>query len=109
MDVAAARHTTLAGNMANVDTPGYQRLDIDPVFQQQLVDKIRAGDLSGLQSSNPPTSAERGLVPTSPNGSNVSLDRELMLISENALRYEAMGQFVSSSLQRLKTAISGRL
>lgn len=108
LDVSAERHKIMAGNLANVDTPGFKRLDIDSRFYADLQSKIRSGNASAINGVRPRVVEEAGLAPTSPNGNNVSMDRELMLINENALKYEAMGQFVSGSLQRLKTAISGR-
>jgi len=38
-----ARHGVLAGNIANLDTPGYKTRDLSPtVFQQQLKEAIQA-------------------------------------------------------------------
>jgi flagellar basal-body rod protein FlgB len=109
MDVAAVRHKVLAGNLANMETPGFKRLDIDPLFTEELQASIKAGQVGEFGNRTAPVQEERGLAPNRPDGNNISMDRELMLINDNALRYEALGQFVSSSLQRLKTAISGRL
>lgn len=108
LDVAAERHKVMAGNLANADTPGYQRLDIDASFESSLVSQIKAGQLEELKPSDIVVSPEQGLQPTSPDGNTVSTDRELMLINENALRYEMLGQFVSSSLRQLQVAITGR-
>ena len=44
----------------------------------------------------------KGLMPESPDGNTVNLERELMYISQNALEFEANTQFVSGSLARLK-------
>ncbi|MBC2595003.1 flagellar basal body rod protein FlgB [Ruficoccus amylovorans] len=110
LDVTEFRHRIMAGNLANVDTPGFQRRDVDSDFLAKLKTQIRTGNRSeSLIPESIPVSAERGLAPTRPDGNTVSLDRELMLIRENALEYAAMGQFVSGSLQRLKTAISGKI
>lgn len=108
LDVAAERHKVMAGNLANADTPGYQRLDIDASFESALSAQIASGQVEALQPSDIIVSAEKGLQATSPDGNNVSSDRELMLINENALRYEMLGQFVSSSLRQLEVAITGR-
>lgn len=110
MDVTATRHRALAGNVANVDTPGYRRVDIAPTFEAELAARIKAGAVSPQQAvRSVPVEEDRETVAMRPDGNNVSLDRELMLINQNALTYEALGQFVSGSLSRLKTAISGRV
>ncbi len=108
MDVALERHKVLAGNLANSETPGYQRMDLDPTFKATLEKLVASGSVTPELGSQIAISPERGLRPTSPDGNNVEVDRELMMINENALRYEALGQFVSGSLTRLKTAITGR-
>lgn len=109
MDVTATRHRVLAGNLANVDTPGYQRKDIDPAFKADLEKAILAGDIRSIHAMGPIAIAEEdGLGATRPDGNNVALDRELQLINGNALAFEATSQFVSGSLGRLKTAITGR-
>lgn len=108
LDVAAERHKIMAGNLANAETPGFKRLDIDPVFEKALIAKIQSGKVDAIRPSDIAVSAEAGLQATSPDGNTVSPDRELMLINENALRYEMLGQFVSSSLRQLRTAITGR-
>lgn len=109
MDVTAMRHQALAGNLANVETPGFKRMDIDPSFQASLKESIRAGKVEEIQQLGAPSLSEvNGLKATRRDGNNVSLDKELMYLNQNALDYSAMGQFVSSSLSRLKMAITGR-
>lgn len=108
MDVSSERHKVLAGNLANAETPGYKRLDIDTSFEKALMTKIQVGKINSLNLGPVPVSVESGLVPTSPDGNTVSPEKELMKINENALRYEMLGQFVSSSLRQLRTAITGR-
>lgn len=109
LDVTSARHKVMAGNLANLDTPGYKRLDIDPDFRTELQASIRNKDIMGfMHIREPEIKAEEGLKATRLDGNNVSLDRELMEINQNALEYQAMAQFVSSSLNRLRTAVTGR-
>lgn len=109
MDVSAIRHKALAGNLANVETPGYKRVDLDPTFLNSLNASIKARNSTEIQRMGMPQLTETpGLKAVRADGNNVSLDRELMDINENALQYSAMGQFVSSSLGRLKMAITGQ-
>lgn len=109
MDVTAQRHQVLASNLANVDTPGYERKDIAPSFKTELQRSIAARDTEAIQQMGEVSFAkETGLKATRPDGNNVRLDRELMLINRNALQYEASTQFVSGTFDRLKTAITGR-
>lgn len=109
LDLTAQRHQALTGNLANVDTPGYRRKDVDPSFRAELEKSLQAGDVEAIRRTGTPEIREEGGgKATRPDGNNVSLDRELMLINQNALEYEALTQFVSSSLDRMKLAITGR-
>lgn len=109
MDVAAERHKVLSSNLANAETPGYRRMELDPSFMKALqstvangeIAKIRPGDIRFSEDRDPRFRSDH-------TGNNVSAEQELMLINENALRYEALGQFASSSLRQLRTAITGR-
>ena len=109
LDAAALRHEALATNLANLETPGFKRLDLAPDFASEL-QKIAANpgtaDLTTLQ----PTIAE-DLTARSmrPDGNNVELDHELLEMSRNSLEFETLAQFTSESLKRLKTAITGRM
>src|SRR5258708_8854211 len=60
LNFAQARHTVLAGNIANVNTPGYRLRDLSPTeFQQRLKEAIAASRASaepmspGLAYSEP--------------------------------------------------------
>lgn len=109
LDASALRHEALATNLANVETPGFKRLDLSPDFARELqkfVDQPGSADLAGLQPTITPDLAARAVRP---DGNNVELDRELLEMSRNAIEYEALTQFASESLKRLKTAITGRV
>ena len=43
VNFTAARHNVLAGNIANLDTPGYRAADLSPeMFQSQLKEAVEA-------------------------------------------------------------------
>src|SRR5688572_14450167 len=45
VDFAQSRHEVLAGNLANLDTPGYRVRDLSqPAFEKQLGEAIRVRD-----------------------------------------------------------------
>lgn len=109
MDVAAERHKVLTSNLANAETPGYRRMELDPSFVNSLRESVASGNLKPLAPGEIRFSEDTDpRFRTDHNGNNVSIEKELMLINENALRYEALGQFTSSSLRQLRTAITGR-
>jgi flagellar basal-body rod protein FlgB len=109
LDVAAERHKVLAGNLANAETPGYRRLELSPSFERTLKASVASGDLQSFDASGMSFVEDQNPTFRSDStGNNVSEDQELMILNENALRYEALGQFASGSLRQLKTAITGR-
>ena len=95
------RETVIASNMANIDTPGYRTQDID--FQQSL---SRA--MSSPEGSSTPVALKqvRGLLER-PDGNNVDLDRESMLLAESQLSYQMGAQLLKSNFHQLLSAING--
>ena len=82
------RHTVLAGNVANLDTPGYRPVDLErtpgsPATQLVIDD---GGALAG------------------PDGNAVQLERELAKIDANRVRYATSAELVSRRLAMLRYA-----
>lgn len=110
LDVAAARHDALSSNIANVHTPGYQRIDVPESFMQKLQSAIATGDVEKLgQMGTVEAVRAKGFEPQRSDGNNVNLDKEMMFLAENSFAYNMNAQLVSSSLRRLEMAISGRV
>jgi flagellar basal-body rod protein FlgB len=53
LDAAALRQSALASNIANVETPGYKRVDVDASFETQLVSATRKGETKELKLLQP--------------------------------------------------------
>jgi flagellar basal-body rod protein FlgB len=91
--------------MANVDTPGYRTKDLN--FQHEMA---RATALTAAGGSDavlmPVVQQVQGLLER-PDGNNVSLDREGLLLAQTQLQYQVGVQLVKSHFHELLTAISG--
>ena len=107
LDVASARHEALAANIANVETPGYRRVDVSKTFLQELQQQFKSGD-AGCRTSRSPIEVDANARSTRADGNNVELDSELLQLGSNEMQYEMLADFVTGSLARIKTAISGR-
>jgi flagellar basal-body rod protein FlgB len=97
---ASARQSALAGNLANVDTPGYERKDVD--FHDALRAAVGAGDSPSnlsFTAQADPTAAVRA------DGNSVDVDRENSELSQNALEYDALARVASARIDILKTAM----
>jgi len=109
LKLTTSREQAISANMANVDTPGYRTRDIN--FQGEL-NKAMSGTLSysayGGESAQmtPAVQEVQGLMER-PDGNNVSLDREGLLMSETQLQYQIGIQLVKHEFHGLLSAISG--
>ena len=96
LDLAAQRQTLIASNIANVDTPGYRTLDVD--FSREL-------ERAELGIDGNPTAREVPDLIERPDGNNVSLDRETLLLAETQLRFRTAVDLLRAEFRRLRTAI----
>ena len=102
---AGKRHEALAANIANANTPGYQRVDVD--FHGAL-QAAMGGDedsntaLEGL-SFSPAKDASAGA--TRADGSTVDIDSESAKLAANALEQQAAVQVLHARLGILKAAM----
>jgi flagellar basal-body rod protein FlgB len=99
MDLSAKRQELITSNIANVDTPGYHARDID--FHAEM-DRALSDPQS--DSSEPFVREVPGLVPR-PDGNNVSVDRESLLLSEVQLQFNIAEQILKARFKNLSTAI----
>jgi flagellar basal-body rod protein FlgB len=99
LDFAAFRQTLIASNMANVDTPGYRTRDID--FQSEM---FRAENELGLETARPRVFEVPGLIER-PDGNNVSLDRESMMLARTQLQFRLGVEILRKKFQEISSAI----
>lgn len=117
------RTELLARNLANADTPGYQARDLD--FRAALAASSGAaapGTLKATQAGHIGAAGDAGLEPGSTSaflkyrtplapsldGNTVDPQLEQAAFADNALRYQATLQFLSSKFRSLMTAITGQ-
>jgi flagellar basal-body rod protein FlgB len=100
LNLAAFRQELISSNIANIDTPGYKTVDID--FQREL---SRAMTLPEGQSM-PMVEQVQGLIQR-PDGNNVSIDRESLLLSQTQMQFTAAIQLMRAEFQNLNEAING--
>ena len=98
LDLSASRHKVLVENIANIDTPGYRTKDLN--FQGELQRAISDGNAT----MTPVARNVQGLLER-PDGNNVNLDRESLLLAETQMQYGLATQLVRHEFQRLLSAI----
>ena len=101
LDLTAQRQTLVSQNIANIDTPGYHTRDLD--FRQELQ---RAAMEDQQVTSEPFVREVSGLIER-PDGNNVSIDRESLLMAQNQLQFQTEVAVLRSEFNRLQLAITG--
>lgn len=119
MSWLSARQNVLAQNVANADTPGYTARDLKPVNFQDI-----------LQSATTPSQFQGGMIVTdprhislkqqgasdyndfaspdvaaNPSGNSVSLEQEMIRVSDTQAEYQAASNLYAKAIDMMKTAI----
>ena len=108
MDVAHIRHKSLAGNLANIETPGYKRVDVAAGFEKDLMNAVHGNRFDRVARAEVRVEKDPNAISVRPDGNNVSMNKEMMEINENSMRYEFLTQYVSDNIKSLNKAIRGR-
>jgi flagellar basal-body rod protein FlgB len=108
LDAVALRQEAIANNIANLETPGYKRLDLAPAFQSELERACAAGDSRQINALKPRLAPDPAAVPGSRDGNTVHLENELLQLNQNAITHTLETQLVSNMLSRIRMAITGK-
>ncbi len=105
MGASATRHRVLANNLANIDTPGYKRQDVQfrDAFAKALANR-RSTSLTDIELDH----SRDTTSPARPDGNNVSTQREMGRMAENSLLYEVSARVLRAKYQGIRKAINGR-
>ena len=113
LDVDVARYKLIGANMANLDTPGYRTRDLDFRAELARASAQEAGNGGGsfaYASHSSVTYAPvvrrvRGLLER-PDGNNVSVERESLLLAETQMKYSLGVQLVKDEFHTVSQAIN---
>lgn len=115
LDASSLRQKVLADNVANVDTPGFKRSDVD--FQAALASALgqedqtlplketQPGHLPGVAASSSNVIVQDQSTALRNDGNNVDIDKEMTDVAENSMYYNATTQAISSQLGLLRMVI----
>jgi flagellar basal-body rod protein FlgB len=113
LQVRAERAQILAGNLANVDTPGYLARDID---YKQILGEVASQVASGHQATDSSTRTSLDLqdplyrIPfqTSADGNTAELGVEQAKFGNNSMDFQTSLTFLNMKINGLAKAIEGR-
>jgi flagellar basal-body rod protein FlgB len=108
LDVSLLRHQAIASNLANVETPNYKRLDVSRSFETQLSQAIAGQNSEEIASLQPSLAVDAAAVSGRSDGNTVQLETEMLKLNENTVENTLETQLVSSSLARMRLAITGK-
>ncbi|MBT2132272.1 FlgB family protein [Aliiroseovarius lamellibrachiae] len=114
---AAARQSTIAQNVANADTPGYQARDIASFAETYETNADHGGmratrakhfgtTAGGYTATAPETIIRQGA--TSPNGNSVSLESEMMAAAEAKSDHNLALAVYNTSMNIMRASIGRR-
>ena len=108
LDGTAVRQRALTNNIANAETPGYRRHDVDFATQlREIISRpghdpraiIRAVDAVAVEMN------EDATAPRKLDGNSVNIEREMVELAQNSLQYETSAQMLMMKIRGLKYAI----
>lgn len=107
------RNEILANNLANVDTPGYKRKDVQ--FQSYLQSallgdgsldsRVARADRKQLEAT---VYTDDASLSYRLDGNNVDVDTESAKVAENQIRYQALLDSMTQEFSRIKTVLASR-
>ena len=112
-DASWKRETVISNNIANVNTPGYKRKDLN--FQgvlteelgrckhESLDSKVSDVDLSRL---DPQIYVDSANYSYRMDGNNVDIDTENVELASEQIRYEGLTDCINSVFESMKAVIS---
>lgn len=112
LDGLSARHSAIADNIANVNTPGYKRKDVP--FEDALARAVRdqtspcTGAATGPASRFTPCVTRDTDSAARSDGNNVDVEAEMVRLAETTLRYETLSQYVGGYFAGLKAVINAK-
>jgi flagellar basal-body rod protein FlgB len=114
-----ARHNVLAGNIANIDTPGYRAQDLSPVqFQSQLREALETRrENTTVRSASSAMTKEEDSDPFAGlresmkslvyhDESDNDLERQVTELTKNQMQYNLAVTIMTNQFRLLQSAIS---
>jgi len=103
---AGARHDALAANVANANTPGYKRVDVD--FHSALSAALDSSDRDKSLANIQFTAEQDGSGAVRADGNGVDVDHEMAALTENNLEFQAIAGVLRQQFRTLETVIGSR-
>jgi flagellar basal-body rod protein FlgB len=107
LDAFSLRNKAISSNIANIETPGYRRLDVS--FEQELSNAVSqaSGDVD-LSNQVDQVEPEIESDPSSLNGgNNIDIDHEMAELAKNQLQFSLVSKLLAGTFQSIDKSING--
>ena len=108
LDASVLRQEAISSNIANVETPHYKRVDVNPGFASELKRAIGTQNVGSVGQVKPQISVDQTAVAQNRDGNTVQLEKELVLLQKNMIAHQLQTQMISGRFSKLRQAISTR-
>lgn len=112
-DASWKRESVITNNIANVNTPGYKRKDLN--FEGVLTEELgrckhrsldsKVGELD-MSKLNPTVYTDSSNYSYRMDGNNVDIDTENVELASEQIKYEGLTSSINSQFERMKSVIS---
>lgn len=111
-DASWLRNDTIANNLANVDTPGYKRQDVD--FESQLAHALKNSRYTSMDARvanikttrlNPICYTDHASFSYRLDGNNVDVDTEGVYLAKNQLTYQGLEMSIAQEFRNLQAVM----
>jgi flagellar basal-body rod protein FlgB len=98
LDLTAQREGLIASNISNIDTPGFRTRDLN--FKQEILKVLHSPE----NTPKPAAQEVKGLMER-PDGNNVNIDREGLLLAQTQLQFHMGIELIQNEFHRISMAI----
>lgn len=107
------RSKAIAGNIANINTPGYKRKEVhfEEILQKQSVNETQINTTNSLHLLEE-VNQEEPFITTETNsfnvdGNSINIDQEMLELSKTGLRFKALSTLAKKHFDNIRGIIRG--
>jgi len=106
LEATEMRQKVIGQNIANVNTPAYQRMEVS--FESALAAELKNPERSMIGRQATPKVTKTSGLPFRADGNNVDIDMEVGQMNKNALLQQVYLQVMGAEMNMMRRAIDGR-
>ncbi len=105
LDLTSVKNKAIANNIANVNTPGYRKLEV--TFQEELREAVKSKNIDKINNVEEEIAFSKNAI-IRKNGSNVDMDKELVEFFKSSDKHSICLEILSKKFKSIISAIQGR-